>query len=146
MIEKPSLFLGVLPMRLLIVGALFILISCGTDLDLTRCQRLNGPIVDKLTAGITASGDVRLSGVHVIYNNDGRPWRFIGAKIHAPGMEDGQIAVWATGSLDLNQDSLIVAADGMAAEFSIWQRPEGEGRFAEIFDDEIETVKACTDR
>ena len=97
--------------------------------------------------GLTAHGDTHLESVNVVDNNDDRPWRFIGGATYGPGMEDGEVAVWvsrATMSLDLDSgDSLLVAADTMADEFSVWGKPHGGERFADKFDDEIRAAEKC---
>ena len=80
-----------------------------------------------------------LKRVHVVDNNDGRSWHFIGAAIYAPGM-DGIVGVWATAYLA--EPALLVAANTMADEFSQWGRP-GPGRFADKFDDEIAAAAQC---
>ena len=75
-------------------------------------------------------------------NNNGRPWRFIGGTIHAPGI-NGQVTVWATASLDLDKQPLLVAAHSMADEYSVWEYPNGGQRFNPRFDDEISKTQDC---
>ena len=80
--------------------------------------------------------------VNVVDNNDDRSWRFIGGAIHAPGM-NGEVAVWATASLDLDKAPLLVAADSIADAFSVWGLPNDGDRFADKFKDEIQAVEKC---
>ena len=61
-------------------------------------------------------------------------WTFIAAEIVGPGM-DGTKATWATASLDLNSGSILLAADGMAREFSIWDFPSRERSY---FDNDVD--------
>lgn len=107
-----------------------------------RCKPAPLAIVRKIESGLTAEGGASLSRVRLVDNNDGRPWKFIGAEIVAPGM-NGTRAVWATGSLDLNETAFIVTADTMAATFSIWNKPAGGAGFAAQFDDEISVAQQC---
>ena len=52
--------------------------------------------------------------------------------------------VWATASLSLTNNPLLVATDSVSQEFSIWQLPNrGQDRFANKYNDEIAAVKAC---
>ena len=134
-----SVTLGFLGLILLVAGC-----SSGdasSTADLTRCQLAPDALVNQLSMGLTAAGDASVSHVYVVQNNDGRPWQFIGGRLRGPGLDEA-VAVWATASLDLDDLPLLVAADSMAAEFSIWDFPGGN-RFADVFDDEMVAAKQC---
>lgn len=108
-----------------------------------RCVPAPPELIQQIEWGLTADGITSFQNVYVVDNNDNRPWRFIGGAIHAPGM-DGEVAVWATPSLDLDTgDALLTAADTMAFEFSVWMFPNGNDRFASQFDDEIAIAEEC---
>lgn len=112
---------------------------------LARCQPVPEALIAKLNSGLTIDGGGSVSQVRVVENNDDRPWSFIAGKLDGPGM-DGVTAVWATVSLDLNEDTLLVAAEFIAAEFSVWDFPDGgQSRFADKFDDDIALVKQCVE-
>ena len=134
---------------LAIVACVVVLVSTGngspSEAEQVRCRPVPQSLVAKINSGLTAQGNAYLSSAKVVKNNDGRSWSFIAGKIEAPGL-NGSKAVWATGSLDLNQDSLLVAADQTAAEFSIWNLagPSGEG-FGSQFDDDIDLARRCLD-
>ncbi len=121
-----------------------ILMACATeDTDIQeRCTPAPQAIIDKINSGLTAAGETRVVNVSMVENNNDRPWRFFGARFEGPGF-DGDTGVWATASLDLNSDALIVAADTLAQEFSIWDKPGGGDGFASQFDDEIDAAQRC---
>ncbi len=107
-----------------------------------RCYHAPSALIQQLNAGLTAYGDAQVIDVYVVDSNDDRPWRFIGGHLSGPGL--GIEAVWATASLDLDNSPLLVAAESMAAEFSIWDFPNrGESRFDAKYNDEITVAGQC---
>ena len=131
------------PLAALLVAVLLTLAcEAGPPPDVSRCYQAPEWLSRQIENGITAEGlfmERDLKRVHVVDNNDGRSWHFIGAAIYAPGM-DGIVGVWATAYLA--EPALLVAANTMADEFSQWGRP-GPGRFADKFDDEIAAAAQC---
>ena len=132
--------------RLLVIPLVLAALACTSVPTPTpsptpsRCEPAPDALTRQLSMGLTAGGESSISNVYTVMNNDGRPWRFIAGRVKAPGLN--QTMVWATGSLDLDGTSLIVATDSLSAEFSIWSLPGGQ-RFASQFDDEIREVERC---
>ena len=109
---------------------------------MSRCYEAPDWLGRQIGNGLTTEGllmERDFKHVYIVDNNDGSPWHFIGGAMYAPGM-DGEIAVWATSYLA--EPALLLAADTMAAEFSIWDKSNA-GEFAPKFDDEIAAVKQC---
>ena len=107
------------------------------------CQPAPSELAAQLSAGITAAGDSKVTDVYVVATeSDGPPWQFIAGRIHAAGM-NGDVAMWATASLDLDNDPLIVAVDFMAAEFSTWNYPQGDRNYFSDYKDAIKTAEHC---
>ena len=119
------------------------------DAQASRCADVPAELVQQLNNGLTAAGPATVNRVKVVESNnpDGLPWKFIGADVDGPGLEDVEAWIWATASLDLDTGAaLIVAVDHLAEEFSIFGFPR-EDRFYftndERYDDEIKAVKDC---
>ncbi|MCE2463682.1 MAG: hypothetical protein J4F46_07225 [Dehalococcoidia bacterium] len=130
---------------LIFVALLTVAIGCVTadPPDQSRCNPAPPELAAQIARGLTAGGSSCIERVYTVKNNDGRPWSFIGGAIYAPGM-DGEVAVWATQSLDLDNQPILLAADTMAAEFSAWDFPSGgKDRFGDQFNDEIKAAKWC---
>ena len=111
----------------------------------SRCYEAPDWLARQIESGLTAEGlfmERSFEHVVIVDNNDDRPWHFIGGAMYAPGME-GVVGVWATAYL--KQPALLVAANTMAAEFSVWDKPAGGRSFASQFDDEIAAVKQCVE-
>ena len=87
-------------------------------------------------------GYTTLVNVQVVENNVGHLWKFIDAKIEAPGM-DGQRAMWATASLDLDKEPTLLAAVTMGARFSLWDCPAFSLGFQSQLEDETEAARMC---
>ena len=101
-----------------IIVALIIGVACTgmteeeRNLAMSRCDAAPTELVNQISGGLMAGSFSRLERVYIVENNDDRPWRFIGGAIYASGM-DGEEAVWATMSLDLDKQPLLVAANYM---------------------------------
>ena len=139
-------------LRVAAAGLCLLLMACGpvadtstppgTDTPTSRCYEAPDWLARQIESGLTAEGlfmGRSFEHVFVVDSNDDRPWHFIGGAMYAPGM-DGIIGVWATSYL--KEPALLVAADTIAAEFSVWDKPGGR-RFAAKFDDEIAAVGQC---
>ena len=131
------------PLAALLVAVLLTLAcEAGPPPDVSRCYPAPEWLSRQIENGLTAEGlsmERDLRRVHIVDSNDGRPWHFIGAAIYAPSME-GEVGVWATSYLA--EPALLVAANTMAAEFSVWGKPGGAS-FAAKFDDEIAAATQC---
>ena len=128
---------------LFVIGCSICIIAIADDADVgdesLPCEDVSAQLVEKLERGLTITGGGRLLNPKVVKTER---WTFIGAGLSGPSMGNTK-AVWATASLDLS-DVLIVAADIMAAEFSIWDFPQrGEGRFADQYEPAINRAKSC---
>ncbi len=143
-------------MRTIVAISLLILLaavacdSSASEQEIARCQDAPVELVQQLSNGLTIEGsNVHVDNVQIVESNDeGLPWKFIGGTLQAPGIE-GQKAVWATVSLDLDRDPNIVAADYVAEEFSIAEFPRGDRLYfsnQEQYKDELRIVKACIDQ
>ena len=109
----------------------------------TRCYEAPDWIGRQIAMGLIAEGlfmQRSFQHVYIVDSNDDRPWHFIGGAMYAPGM-DGEVGVWATSYLV--EPALLVAADTMAAEFSVWDKLADGAGFADKFDDEIAAVRQC---
>ena len=131
--------------RVVLTGTCFLLLACGggPTVDTSRCYEAPEWVDQQIESGLTAHGLISqrsFEHVFIVDNNDDRLWHFIGGAIYAPGMK-GEIAVWATAYLA--EPALLVAADSMAAEFSVWGKPGDGADFAGQFNDEIATVEQC---
>ena len=129
-----------------VAGFCFLLMACGGGpvKDTSRCYEAPDWLARQIEHGLTAEGmfmERSFEHVFIVDNNDGRYWHFIGGAMYAPGME-GVIGVWATEYL--KEPATLVAANTMAAEFSVWDKPFGGTRsFADKFNDEMATVQQC---
>ena len=131
-------------LRVALTGFCFLLIACGAGpvVDTSRCYEAPDWLAQQIEHGLTAEGlfmERSFEHVFIVDNNDDRPWHFIGGAMYAPGM-NGVVGVWATEYLP---ESALVAADAMAAAFSVWGKPAGGRNFAAKFNDEIATVRQC---
>ena len=108
-----------------------------------RCLPVPSVWGEHLEAGLTAEGRISILKLKMVESNDDLPWVFIGGMVTAPGMEE--IMVWGASTTTLpTQEPLFVAADTLAAEFSVWDFPgRGSERFDSKFYDEIEAVSLC---
>ena len=140
-------------MRRLVLALLLLTMACNSETINTpesmnpdqssRCQPVPSSLTNTLLAGLTADGTTQISNVYAVKNNDGGPWTFIAGRVSAPGIDE--TLVWATASLDLDNDPLLVATDSVSEEFSVWSLPGGN-RFASQFNDDMRAVRECVER
>lgn len=93
----------------------------------SRCYSAPQELTQVLETGLTAQGSESLRNAYAVRSNDYENVWFVAADIQAPGLEESKdVGVWATNGLELKDGSLtylngsIIAADGIAREFSTW--------------------------
>lgn len=101
----------------------------------TPCQKASAEARRSLEAGLTIDGSGTIRAVYVAESHEYPGDWYIAGELQGPGLDSkNEIAVWVTGHVEPSLGKPD-AANGLAAEFSVWDAPAKLGPLPVFPDD-----------